>query len=94
LFQIPYRRWAPLDYAGGVLWVLTFALAGYALGLAGVDFDDTKRVVSIIEISVFAIFVIAVVAAYMRFNKQQAGGGGDPPSQRSAAAIGVPVNDE
>jgi membrane protein DedA with SNARE-associated domain len=67
LFQIPYRRWAPLDYAGGIAWVLVFTFVGYFIGVAGVEFGDTKRMVNIIEIALFAMFVIIVVVAFARF---------------------------
>lgn len=95
IFQIPFRRWAPLDYTGGILWVFAFTFAGYALGLAGVEFGDTKKVVQLLELVVFAIFAVAVVVAFMRFNKQQdASGGTPPPAGGHPATVIVPVNDE
>ena len=39
LLQMPYRRWAPFDYAGAVLWVTSFMAAGYVLGALGVSLD-------------------------------------------------------
>jgi membrane-associated protein len=94
LFQIPYRRWAPLDYAGGALWVLAFTFAGYALGLAGVEFGDTKRVVQLLEIAIFAIFVVAVVAAFVRFNKQHESDEPDGTDSGPGAPVVVPVDPE
>jgi membrane protein DedA with SNARE-associated domain len=90
LFHIPYRRWAPLDYAGGIAWVLVFTFVGVILGLAGVEFGDTKRMVQIVEIAIFAIFVIAVVIAFLRFyqvNEQREGG-------RSPETVIVPVRQD
>lgn len=95
IFQIPFRRWAPLDYAGGMLWVLAFTFAGYALGLGGVEFGDTKRVVQLLEIVIFALFVVAVVVAFMRFNKSQDGAGSEEsPESGHPSTVTVPVNDE
>ena len=37
LLQMPYRRWAPFDYAGAVLWVTSFMAVGYVLGALGVS---------------------------------------------------------
>jgi membrane protein DedA with SNARE-associated domain len=67
IFQIPYRRWAPLDYVGGALWVITFTSVGVILGLAGVEFGDTKQVVDLIEIGLFAMFCVIVVLAFIKF---------------------------
>jgi membrane protein DedA with SNARE-associated domain len=69
IFQIPYRRWAPLDYAGGALWVIAFVSVGVILGLAGVEFGDTKRMVQLVEIGIFVIFCAAVVFAFIKFNR-------------------------
>lgn len=77
IFRIPYRRWAPLDYIGGVAWVFVFTFAGVVLGWAGVEFGDTKRVTSIVEIALFGIFVVLVALAFMRYyqiNEQREAG--------------------
>jgi membrane protein DedA with SNARE-associated domain len=92
LFQIPYRRWAPLDYAGGALWVITFTTVGVILGLAGVEFGDTKRMVQIVEVAIFAIFALAVVLAFLRFYQTQERPGGPsarPPGPRSTVVVPV-----
>jgi membrane protein DedA with SNARE-associated domain len=91
LFQIPYRRWAPLDYAGGIAWVLVFTFAGYLLGVAGVEFGDTKRMVSIIEIALFAMFVIVVVVAFARFYQTRDDSGG---TRRDTVIIPVESDDK
>jgi membrane protein DedA with SNARE-associated domain len=98
LFHIPYRRWAPLDYAGATLWVIAFTSAGYVLGLAGVEFGDTKRMVQILELMIFVLFGAAVVLAFVRYNRGQGGSGGDghpTPGSGSprAATVTLPVDD-
>lgn len=88
LFRIPYRRWAPLDYAGGTLWVLTFVGIGVILGLAGVEFGDTKRMVRLMEI-VFTMMIVAVVVmAVYRQSRERV----DGVKEQSTTAI-VPVED-
>ena len=96
LFHIPYRRWAPLDYLGATLWVIVFTSIGVIMGLAGVEFGDTKRMVQILEIGIFAVFGTAVVLAFIRFNKEQGGSGGGPatrPGHGHPATVVVPVDD-
>jgi len=98
LFHIPYRRWAPLDYLGATLWVIVFTSIGFIMGLAGVEFGDTKRMVQILEMGIFVVFATAIVLAFVRFNKQHegSGDGGLPvPGQGHAhpATVIVPVDD-
>jgi membrane protein DedA with SNARE-associated domain len=87
LFRIPYRRWAPLDYAGGAIWVTAFTTLGMVMGWAGVDFGDTKRVAQVLEIAIVAVLVTTVVAIYARAGR---GGNGKPP----ATPLVVPVDDD
>jgi len=99
IFRLPFRRWAPLDYAGGTLWVLAYVFAGVVLGLFGVEFDDTKRMVRLIELFVLVALVIAVVAAFLRTQRAQAGGGsgpagGPPAGGGRRATVVVPVEDQ
>ncbi|MEX0751254.1 MAG: DedA family protein, partial [Dehalococcoidia bacterium] len=63
LFRIPYRKWAPLDYMGGILWAMVFTGLGVVLGLAGVEFGDTKRMVRLFELAFLAIFAVAITVA-------------------------------
>jgi membrane protein DedA with SNARE-associated domain len=65
-FRIPYRRWAPVDYAGGALWVVAFTSLGLVLGLFGVEFGDTKRMVQLLEWALLAMLVIAVALTFRR----------------------------
>ena len=95
LFRIPYRRWAPLDYLGGTLWVLIYTGAGVGLGLAGVEFGDTKRLVQLLEYFFLALFAVAIVIAYMKTTRSRGGGDDDPasPSSTRRANVVVPVDE-
>jgi len=91
LFKIPYRKWAPLDYTGGAVWVIAFASLGYLLGVFGVEFDDTKTMVRLIEIMVLVVLVGAIVVAFARAARSERaaeGGAGD------AATVAVRAADE
>jgi membrane-associated protein len=72
LFRIPYRKWAPLDYAGGSLWVITYTLFGVVLGLFGVEFGDTRRMVNLLEIFFTFLLVAAVLGAMYRSSRARA----------------------
>ena len=86
LFRIPYRRWAPLDYTGGAAWVLLFTGLGIVLGLAGVEFGDTKRMVRLLELGFLAVFVVAITIAIVRSQRGNV--------RREKATVIVPVDDE
>lgn len=66
LFRIPYRRWAPFDYAGATLWVLTFTGIGVLMGALGVQFGDTERLVQLTELLFTGIIVVAIALAIYR----------------------------
>lgn len=55
--RMPFRKWAPLDFIGASLWVVTFMGGGYVLGLLGLTLDDTERNVRVFEWLLFAAFV-------------------------------------
>lgn len=78
LFQIPYRRWAPLDYAGGGLWVLAYVMFGVVLGAFGMEFGDTKRMVRLLEIFFTMLLVAAVVASIYRSSRHDAASAPEP----------------
>jgi membrane protein DedA with SNARE-associated domain len=94
IFQIPFRRWAPLDYTGGVLWVIAFTAVGYILGLAGVEFGDTKRMVQLVEIGIFVLFCLAVAFAFFRYYQSRDDEGGRSGGPDSRSTVIVPVNDD
>jgi undecaprenyl-diphosphatase len=72
LFRVPYRKWAPLDYAGGTLWVISYTAIGVVLGLFGLEFGDTKRMVNLLEIFFTGLLVAAVAGAMYRSNRSRA----------------------
>jgi membrane protein DedA with SNARE-associated domain len=90
LFKIPYRKWAPLDYTGGAVWVIAFASLGYLLGVFGVEFDDTKAMVRLIEIMVLVVLVGAIVIAFARTARSER----PPEDGGGAATVPVPAADE
>jgi undecaprenyl-diphosphatase len=98
IFRIPYRTWAPLDYAGGTLWVLAYTFAGVLLGVFGVEFDDTKRMVRLIELFILVGLIVAVVLAFARASREQAGGDDGPTAGPGGgprrATVVVPVEDK
>jgi membrane protein DedA with SNARE-associated domain len=49
LLRMPYRRWAPADYCGAVLWICCYFGIGYGLGVAGLTLDSTDRYFRILE---------------------------------------------
>lgn len=90
LFQVPYRRWAPLDYSGGAVWAVAFIMIGVLLGMLGVEFSDTKTLVRLIEVLFLAIFVVAITIAWYRASK----GEPTPLTDAPAAAVIVPGEDD
>lgn len=94
IFRVPFRRWAPLDYAGGTIWVLLYTMLGVILGLAGVEFGDTKRTVRLLEWFFLAVFAIGVTIAILRAMKSrrdaESGGASLAPQP---ATVAIPVDD-
>jgi membrane protein DedA with SNARE-associated domain len=86
IFRIPFRRWAPLDYAGGAIWVGLYTGLGVVLGMAGVEFGDTKSMVRLMEWFFLAIFAAAVVIAVIRSTRK--------PGEPRPATVIVPVEDD
>ena len=66
LFKIPYRKWAPLDYAGATVWVCVYALIGVVLGLFGLQFGDTKTMARFLELFFTALIAGAIAFAVLR----------------------------
>jgi membrane protein DedA with SNARE-associated domain len=91
IFRIPFRKWAPLDYLGGTIWVLLFTTLGIVLGLAGVEFGDTKRMVRLLELGFLAVFAVAITLAIVRSQRggDRSGPGG---TKREHAPVIVPVD--
>jgi membrane protein DedA with SNARE-associated domain len=71
--RVPFGRWVLLDYAGSALWVITFVMIGYMLGVFGhLSLDATDRNVNIVEILLFALAIVSVGAIIIRSNKKKA----------------------
>jgi membrane-associated protein len=49
LLKMPYRRWAPADYGGACIWILTYLGAGYGLGALGLTLDSTDEYFKYLE---------------------------------------------
>ncbi len=94
LFGIPYRKWAPLDYAGATLWVLTYVLFGVVLGLFGLDFNDTGRMARLLEMAFTGLLVVAIVVVLVRAVRSRSAGRGDPTAAQQPAAAIIPVDEE
>jgi membrane-associated protein len=88
LFRIPYRRWAPLDYAGGALWVFGYTGLGVLLGVFGLEFGDTKAMVRALELFFTAMFVAIIAVAIYRQSRGGAGRRDEHP-----ASVTAPVDD-
>lgn len=95
MFRIPYRKWAFFDYIGGMLWVVVFTALGYILGVAGLDFSDTRQVAQVIEWIVLALLVIAVIAVYTKATRSSGDdSGGDGGDGGRSATVIIPVDPE
>lgn len=93
IFHLPYRKWAPLDYAGGALWVLAFTSIGFVMGMAGVEFGDTKRMVQLLEIMVLVMLVVAIYFSIGRMMGKGEGKDGGPPTKGKRAPVIIPVDE-
>ena len=93
VFRIPYRRWAPLDYLGGTIWVLLYAMIGVALGWMGLEFGDTKRMVQILEFVFFGVFAAIVAVTVYRTTRKGREDRATAPARRPATVI-IPLDDD
>jgi membrane protein DedA with SNARE-associated domain len=93
LFKIPYRKWAPLDYAGATLWVIVYALIGVVLGLFGLKFGDTKTMARFLELFFTALIAGAIVFAVIRSMRESGSAAADSPEAEQSPVI-VPVSDD
>lgn len=66
LLKMPYRRWAIADHGGALIWVSTYILIGYGLGMAGLRLDDSDEWIRYFEwglLIVAAIWVFSFLRA-------------------------------
>jgi membrane protein DedA with SNARE-associated domain len=64
--RMPFRKWAPLDFIGASLWVVSFMGGGYVLGMLGLTLDDAERNVRVFEWLLFAAFAAWWLLAVQR----------------------------
>jgi membrane protein DedA with SNARE-associated domain len=68
LLRMPYRRWAPVDYGGAVLWILGYCGIGYRLGMAGLTLDSTDSYFRYVE---WALLIAIGTWAYFLIQRHQ-----------------------
>lgn len=59
---VPIKRWIPYDYAGAVLWVSFYGIAGYILGKLSRDINDWHSVqpVQVVALLVVLVWILLV----------------------------------
>src|SRR5688572_622369 len=65
LLGMPFRKWAPADYGGAVLWVSTYIGIGYGLGILGVTLDSTDEYFRYLE---WLLLALVLVFGYQMYN--------------------------
>jgi membrane-associated protein len=95
LLRMPFRRWAPADYGGAVLWILAYFSIGYLLGVAGLSLDSTDRWFRVVEWGLLVAVVIWVNLMLKQHadlfgSKPEAGEEPEekPPSREEAEPLG------
>ncbi len=68
LLRMPFRRWAPADYGGAVLWIFCYFGIGYGLGVAGLTLDSTDSYFRYVE---WAILIAVGTWVYFLMKKHQ-----------------------
>jgi membrane protein DedA with SNARE-associated domain len=68
LLRMPYRRWAPADYGGAVLWIFSYFGIGYGLGVAGLTLDSTDKYFRYVE---WAILIAVGTWVYFLVQRHQ-----------------------
>lgn len=68
LLRMPYRRWAPIDYGGAVLWIFCYFGIGYGLGVAGLTLDSTDSYFRYVE---WALLIGFATWAYFLIKKHE-----------------------
>ena len=88
LLRMPYRRWAPIDYGGAVLWIFCYFGIGYGLGVAGLTLDSTDSYFRYVE---WALLIIVGTWVYILIKKHEEAimrrlGIAEEPQPQTAAA--------
>ena len=91
LLRMPYRRWAPFDYGGAVLWIFGYFGAGYALGVLGVTLDSTDKYFRYLEWIILGLFSVWVYFMIKRHEQEimERLGLADAKPEDAAAAAGA-----
>lgn len=95
--RMPFLRWAVLDYVGVTLWVIAFIMAGYGLGLAGLNINDpSERDIQIFELILFGLLVIGIFLIFRQANSRRDAGSGPSSDGHDAEAVtvGATADDE
>jgi len=78
LLGMPFRKWAPADYGGAVLWVSAYIGIGYFLGILGVTLDSTDEYFRYLEWILLGLVLIfgyqmytAALKAYEEHQRKQ-----------------------
>ena len=62
--KMPYRRWALADHAGATIWIGSYILIGYGLGVAGFSLDSSNDWFRIFEWALLVIIVVWLFYIY------------------------------
>jgi len=68
LLRMPFRKWAPVDYGGAVLWIFCYFGIGYGLGVAGLTLDSTDRYFRYVE---WALLIAVGTWVYFMMKRHQ-----------------------
>ena len=68
LLRLPFRRWAPIDYGGAVLWIFCYFGIGYGLGVAGLTLDSTDSYFRYVE---WVLLIIVGTWVYFLIKKHE-----------------------
>jgi membrane protein DedA with SNARE-associated domain len=98
LLRMPYRQWAPADYAGAFLWICAYFGVGYLLGVAGLSLDSTEGWFRVFEWVLLAAVLLWGLYLYRSRNRGWVRAArrrlaGDP-EERVEAVGGVAAGDE
>jgi membrane protein DedA with SNARE-associated domain len=58
--KMPYRKWAPVDYAGASLWIAAYMGIGYVLGRLGFTLDSSQEYFRYFEWALLVLVVISI----------------------------------
>ncbi len=89
--KMPYRKWAPADYAGACLWVSSYFAIGYVLGIAGLSLDSTDKWFRYVE---WGLLILVGTWGYFMYQSAVKSFGPKPPDETPAEPEPEPVTSE